>query len=135
MSLLFSFRVFTCVKTTHNKILRYAIRWIGSPSTFKDLTFSGTANNHIINDQSIPTVDTAKPPAYDGLKMAALCDAKNWQVLENAGTKHDIRFTEGSGYGQKIKSTSYGHASFMELSRDSVAVEEEEIDTSCQITF
>ena len=109
--------------------------WKGSPSTFKDLTFSKPSNTHIWNIQAIPSVDTAQPPAYDGLKMAALCDAKNWEVLENAGTKHDVRFIKGSGYGQQVKHQDYGHASFTAKSRDSVTIQEEEVDTSCQVEF
>ena len=85
---------------------------MGSPSTFKELTFSGSANKHIHNDQAIPNANTAVPVAYDGLKMAALCDAKSWEVLENAGTKHDVRFIKGSGYGQQLKHKTFGHASF-----------------------
>jgi hypothetical protein len=27
--------------------------WVGSPSTFKNISFSSTANKHVINDQEV----------------------------------------------------------------------------------
>jgi hypothetical protein len=36
--------------------------WVGSPSTNKELTYSGTANRHIVNEQAIPPDPFGPPP-------------------------------------------------------------------------
>jgi hypothetical protein len=41
-------------KDEREKMNRREANWVGSPSTYKDITFSSTSNRHIVNTQDLP---------------------------------------------------------------------------------
>ena len=49
--------------------VRHERAWVGSPSTFYELTFSASANRHILNEQRIPPHPFAPDP-YDEHSVA-----------------------------------------------------------------
>jgi len=73
--------------------------WIGSPSSFRSLTYSTTSNRFIKNKQDIPEVASVAPKKYDR-KIFDVIQAKHNENLENSGGKYDPMNVTGSGYGQ-----------------------------------
>ena len=96
-------------RSGRNQHLKTRPEWVGSPSTFRELTYSSTSNRTIVNLQSIPS----KPPRIPGTDAGILSSEKimtlvrNQDVAEGDSTVSPALIDTGGSSADELSSVSH----------------------------